>query len=469
MKKVFLITPPKTFREDISLAFRWVVPHVGLGYLSSYISQFGYDVQIFDLSFFPLRDFLEKVRTEKPRVVGITAITEEYYAVKRILALVKRVSPSTVTVLGGSHATALPRETLEDLDNLDFVVFGEGEITLKELLDEIFSTEDYSTIKGIAYKSKNTIILNEPRELVTDLDDLPFPDWEKFDLSHYSIFASVFKKRKVELPMVTQRGCPYQCIFCQKLMGNRVRKRSTENLINEIVRDIELFHVNQIAIVDDTFTLDKKRVIEFCQKIRELGLHKKITWSCLTRVDLVDEELIKHMKLAGCQLISFGVESGNPHILKIIKKNISLEQVKNALNLMKKYQIEVHYGIIFGHPFETVDTMRDSLRFALKNRPDMITFSLLVPFPGTKVRTYCKNHYGGLKCIAKDWYDYDKQMGRAIELIQIPRNYLDLYQTYAYLRFFLHPHNIRNIFRLVKTRSILKFLIEKLKGILHRH
>lgn len=465
-RKIFLVTPPKTLDESLIMGFKWSIPNIGLGYLSSYISQFGYSVKIYDLTYYSLNNFIKELKEENPTIVGITATTEEYYGILRILKIIKKNNSNIITILGGAHVTALPKETLMEFDELDFAIFGEGEISFKLLLDQIFSSKNFSEVKGIAYKSNGKVTINPQREPIKNLDELPFPSWEKFDLSPYHSFSEGLTEHYLELPLITQRGCPFQCVFCQKTMGSIVRKRSLDNIMEEIHRDIDDFNVDRICIVDETFSVDKKKVLDFCRRLRKEGLHKKITWSCFTRVNLIDENLIKEMKLSGCRLISFGVESGNEYILKKIKKGIHLKDARRSVALTKKYGIETHYGIIFGHPFETIDTMKDSLNFVMKNRPDLITFAILVPFPGTEVYNYCKTNYGGLKLIAKNWKDYQKQMGRALELEQIPRKFLDMFQIYAYFRFFFHPKNIMKLFKLVNVKSIPKFAIEKIKNMI---
>ncbi|MHA1732157.1 MAG: B12-binding domain-containing radical SAM protein [Promethearchaeota archaeon] len=466
--KIFLITPPKTYREKAIMGLKWTTPHIGLAYLSAYISKFGHDAKVFDLKFFPLKKFLREVRNGSPDIWGVTAFTEEFGAVARVLKMVKRLSPKTLTVLGGPHATALPGESLEVLAELDFCVHGEGELAFRELLETISSSGEYGDIGGISYRKGGEVLVNPAEPFMSNLDDLPFPAWEKFDLSHYTPFGASSRKRKLELPLLTHRGCPYRCVFCQKTMGDRARARSVENVIEEVKSNWERFGNNYISVVDETFTVDKKWVLEYCRRFREEGLHEKIAWSCLTRVNLVDEEIFRHLRLAGCRLVSFGIESGNERILKVIKKGITLDQARRAIALARKYRIMTHCGIIFGHPFETLETMKDSLRFILENRPDLVTFAILVPFPGTEVAEYCRTGFGGLKRIATGWLDYEHQMGHALELAQIPRKYLDLFQTYAYTRFFLHPRNFFNFFKLVNIRSIPRFLWAKIRGMLGR-
>ncbi|MHA1819838.1 MAG: B12-binding domain-containing radical SAM protein [Promethearchaeota archaeon] len=485
---VWLIIPPKLIKETEILYFKWRVPLIGLGYISSYISQLGYQTEIFDLVVYPVKDFLRKLRETPPDVIGITGVTEDYYSIKKLLAVIKKINPNIITVLGGPHASGLPAQTLEEMDDLDFVIYGEGEVAFKELLDEVFGEQKYERVKSLVYRRKKEpdlngknininpensdkaeefeIVVNSPQPPITDLDALPFPAWDKYDLTKYTSFSERLLEHYIELPIITQRGCPFQCVFCQRVLGQRVRQRSIENIMQEIEYDYEHYKMQRLAIMDETFSLNKKRISSFCRALIKKGYNKKFTWSCFTRVNLIDEDLVKLMKLAGCRLINFGVESGNEFILKKIKKGIKLEDAARAVRLCKKYGIEVHYGIIYGHPFETIETLKDSLRFALKNRPDEITFAILVPFPGTEVREYCKTNYGGLKLIARDWLDYNKQMGRALELVQLPKRYLDLFQLYSYIRFYLHPKNIRNVFNLVNVKSIPLFIFKKIMGIL---
>ncbi len=469
--QIFLITPPKSFSERSMTPKSMHLPNLGLAYLDAYISQKNYISSIYDLNYITLKEFRKILETKNPNLVGITATTEEMLAVKRIVHVIKQLLPKIIIVLGGAHATALPRATLQEIPMLDFIVIGEGEQTFVELLDHIFkdTMKKTTNISGIAFRNGKSIIINPPRPLIENLDILPFPTWNKYGTKIIQPFTTNSSTETLGLPLITKRGCPFHCIFCQKVMGHSVRVRSIENIIEEIKFNLIHNGISKIYIVDDTFNYFKDRAMQFCKTIIKEGLHKKIKWTCSARMDNIDETLIRYMKIAGCKHIFFGLETGNPNMLKIIKKGITLHQAENAISLTKKYQIESQIGIIYGLPFETIHTLNDSLKFVLSNRPDLVQFSLLVPFPGTTTYEYAKTGKGGLKLIANCWHDYNLEMGHASALTHLSRRYIEMFQIYSYIRFYFHPFSFQKLKTLVNFSNLLKFLVEKLRGIFVFH
>jgi radical SAM superfamily enzyme YgiQ (UPF0313 family) len=463
--KVYLVNTPINRYESFSVSFNYRPPHLGLGMIASFLRSKNYHVKVFDLNYFSYTKFLEEIQIDHPFAVGITSPTEYLTSVKIIVNAIKKISKKIITILGGPHVSAIPERTLTEIRNLDFGIIGEGEYTIYELLEHIRNNSDYSRTNGICYRKDMRVLVNPARPFIENLDLLPFPAWDLFDLNKYSSFGIKGSFQSPELPILTQRGCPYQCVFCQKVLGSIVRSRSLENILKEIKYNYFQLKINRFAIIDETFTFNKEKIINFCKHLIKTKLNRVISWWCTTRINLLDEEIIKYMKCAGCRLVSFGLESGDTKILEKINKGITLEQTTKNILILRKYNIEIHYGIIYGLPFETILSLHATLKFVLSNRPDLISFSILIPYPGTKVYNYCFSNYGGLNLIAKKWSDYSKQMGNAIELNQIPRRYLHLFHLYSYFRFFFHPRNIRYLFRLVEFSSVPVYLIEKLKSI----
>ena len=262
-------------------------------------------------------------------------------------------------------------------------------------------------------------------------------------------------RKKLEFPLLSGRGCPYQCVFCQRVLGSKVRLRSVSNVVDEIEYDLEL-GAKSIFFVDETFTISKKRTIDLCNEILQRGLNDEISWWFQTRVDLVDREILSKVKEAGCRLVNFGVESANSEILKKIKKDVTIAQTKKAFKVAREVGLKTEMNLIFGLPYDTTDTITESINLMMQINPDYVTIGILVPFPGTEVSLMAKKGEGGLKLISTDWGTYGKQLGSALELDSINRSELNMYQSKAYSKFYFRPSRIRNLFELVSFTGIYK-------------
>jgi len=310
-------------------------PHLGLRYLSAILSKNGVQTKIIDCvaNKWDHLDFEKSfVKTQKPDAVLITATTSEINSAHKIASIVKRHDKHVMTIIGGPHTTAEPELTLKQFKDFDIAVIGEGEYTILDIRDYLENKKPLNKIKGIAYHQDNSIFVNEKNDIILDLDKLPPPDWKKFPIKRYRSYLGM--RTVVELPIITGRGCPNQCVFCQRALGQRVRVRSISYVIEEIQKDIEL-GAESIYFCDETFSLFKKRTIELLNEMWKRNIDKKVFWHCETRVDSVDEKVLSSMKKAGCKMIHFGVESGSNAILKKCKKGINRKQIITALELQK--------------------------------------------------------------------------------------------------------------------------------------
>jgi radical SAM superfamily enzyme YgiQ (UPF0313 family) len=249
-------------------------------------------------------------------------------------------------------------------------------------------------IEGIWYKENGKIIKNKNRLLIENLDELPFPDFDDFELEKY------FPLNHFHLPIMGSRGCPYDCTFCgnhalkQRLEGKYVRFRSVDSIIKEIDLRIRHFYdkgMRYFYFFDDTFILHKEFVDEICKKYIKKDYHKKIKWTANVRANLVDDDVIKKMKDAGCYEVRMGVESGNDYIRnKVYNRNMSNEQLVNAFKIIKKYGLVLRLDFIIGAPYETLEMMEESFEFAKQSGGDRVFFARLYPFPGTKIKEICE-------------------------------------------------------------------------------
>ncbi len=360
---------------------------LGIGYLASYMRQFGYSVKIFQPTADELynEELKEIITSFDPSLAGISIMTPSYPRAVEICNLIKLLNKKIVTVFGGHHVSAIGKEVLYQSSNTDFAVMGEGEVTLHELVQSLESARShYTEIKGLVWRdTEGNIHTNESRELISDIDSLPFPardlvDTDKFRLHSYIDFG------KKSTTMITTRGCPYKCAFCSSwlTMGTRYRFRSVENIMQE-VKELVNEGIDHIVFEDDTMALKRDRIMSICEEFMKMP--NRPTWYCLTRVDTMDYELAKKFKAAGCKMVNFGIESGSPEVLKMIGKKISLDKAVEAIKACKKAGLRTQCTFIVGFPIDTEITMDMTYKIAKKIDPTIAIFFPLTPYPGTKL------------------------------------------------------------------------------------
>jgi len=365
------------------------MPLVSLASLGAVLEQEKIDTQVLDLatSLDPLNDLDKKLQEFNPDYVGVTFTTPLYNDAKEIAEITKKFNINIITIAGGVHVSALPKETLEETE-FDIGILGEGEETLKELVNK----KDLSKIKGIAYKEDTNIKINPRRELIKDLDSLPLPAWHLFDLKKYRVSKLTTRNQPVG-PIETSRGCVYGCTYCNKdIFGRTFRFKSPERVIKEIEHMLNS-GFKEIHVWDDNFVTKLDRAKKICDLIVQKGLNKKFTWvlACGVRCDCIDEEFIRKAKEAGCYSVYLGVETGSPELLKKINKGETLEQIRYAFELCKKVGIETVAFYMLGLPGETIETMNQTIRLAKEIDSDYCKFTITVPFPSTPLFYEWKN------------------------------------------------------------------------------
>ena len=385
--KVLFINPPNqneiiSCNPEIIKKERGYDPPLGILYLAAYLEKKSdhqisiIDAQVEKLNYEQLTGRIKEI---SPDVIGITAMTFTLIDVIKVIEIAKKINPQIKIILGGPHAHIYFKETL-DIPGVDFVVLGEGEKPLLELLNNIGNPEELKKVKNLAFKYNDQIIITEYDEYNRSLDELPFPARH---LIPYKKYWSILSGNKVITTMFTSRGCPYQCTFCDRPnMGKLFRARSAENVVNEIEECLKM-GIEEIFIYDDTFTVDKQRVINICNEIIKRNL--KFSWDIRARVDTVNQEILEKLKQAGCTRIHYGVESGTEKILKVLNKGINLNQIKEAFNLTKKIGISTLAYFIIGCPTETKEDILETIKFAKKLNSDFVQVTLLTPFPATKI------------------------------------------------------------------------------------
>jgi len=389
--RVLLINPFYPISETPS-------PPLGLAFLAAALERAGVEVMILDLVVFPYSpDLLETVLNDfSPDLVGSTAVTMTFDHAVKVIQAVKALDPEIVTVMGGPHVTFCAEETLRAFPELDAVVLGEGEETVVDLA--LTPKNRWVGVQGLVFRDGLQIVRTTPRPLVADLDTLPFPARHLLPLGRYRALG-------MAISMTTSRGCPFRCIFCvgRKMVGGKIRYRNAGLVADELAY-LSALNFTQVNLADDLFTANPRHCLAVCDEIIKRKIN--IKWTSFARVDTVSLEVLSRMKEAGCSAVSFGIETGSPEILKIVKKGITLDQVIEAVRLCNEVGLLPHASFILGLPGETPDTLRQTLEFGarLKDMGVSYGFHLLAPFPGTEVREKAESF--GLKILSNDWSEY---------------------------------------------------------------
>jgi radical SAM superfamily enzyme YgiQ (UPF0313 family) len=389
--RVAVVAPPYPLEEMPS-------PPLGVTYVAAAFLAAGADVKIFDyiVSGYSREKLARQLDSFRPDIVGSTSVTMNFFDAQRILRDVKNYNPEIITIMGGPHVSFTASDTLKQYPEIDLIVTGEGEDTIAELTPVIHQRNQWHEIRGIAYREGGQIIVTGKRDFIMDVDRIPSPARHLLPISRYRALG-------FPVSLITGRGCPYSCIFCvgRKMVGSRVRKRKPKLVLDEIEQIIR-YGFDRINIADDLFTTDKERVREICAGIQERALSFK--WSAFSRVDTASQEVFDLMAGAGCDSISFGVETGNSEMLKRIRKGIKLEQVYEAVKMCKQAGMIAHASFMVGLPGETSETLAETDRFARSTKA-VYGYHFLAPFPGTTVREKISEY--DLEILTDDWSRYD--------------------------------------------------------------
>lgn len=385
--RVLLINPPNQNEVTGTLpsfvtGHRGHNPPLGLLYVAAYLQKHtDHDIQVLDCQVEELNydQLADRLRQAKPDVVGITTLTMALLDVLHSITTVKDILPESIVVLGGPHVHLYPEETIQ-LEGVDYLVQGEGEHTFQRLLENIGDDETLKNIPGLVFKSEHMIVNTGLSQPIANIDELPFPARK---LVPYRKYTSILAKEAIVTTIFTSRGCPYGCTFCdQHHLGKKFRARSAKNVLNELEECVNM-GIHSFLFYDDTFTIDRQRVIDICNGIIDRGF--KIDWNIRTRVDTVDDQMLSYLKKAGCTGINYGVESGSDKILKELNKGITMEKVANTFRLTRKNGIPILAYFMIGNPGETINDIKTTFSVMQKLKPDYIHLSVLTPFPGTNL------------------------------------------------------------------------------------
>lgn len=453
---VLFITPPcielySNMREGAP-----IYPPLGIAYIAALLLKKKIKVKIVDAFALNLSwpEIEERIREENPLVVGVTGTTSIFREVVRIAKIAKKNVPGAMVVVGGIHATSLPKFTLERHPEIDVVAIGESDFTMVELTKAIKQKKPLKTVKGIAFRSGKKIVFTEPRPRITDLDSLPFPARDLLPNEKYRPPSKI----PIKMPfttVMTSRGCPSECVFCgsKAMWGRQLVQRGAENVLAEVNEIVKKYKVKQIIFADDTFTINKQRLMKICDGLAKLD----IVWGCSSRVNTIDEEAVKKMKESGCVWLEFGIETGSERMMKVIKKGITLDQARKAVKLAKKYKIQTSTAFMIGNIGETKEDIEKTIKFMKELDGDYVNLSILTPYPGTE--SYDIASKKGYLKVDIESYTQPKYSDPVIELPDVTTEELKAYWKKGMREFYFRP---KFIFRMLKRAMTNKEEFKKL-------
>ena len=453
--RVLLINP----RFQLPIDTR-TTPHLGLAYLAAVSERRGDEVRVFDMDVeeMPLRDF---VREYQPDIVGITSNTPQvkqgWYAAREIKSVL-----DVLIVQGGPHVSALPEESASRPE-IDVIARGEGEDTWIQLCQVVeqakrdnpnFKSSDLldaadqrlDGVLGITYQASDGKIRHtHERPAINDLDSLPFPAYHYFKMEKYTSLQPAMDAIAMgkSFSIMTSRGCPYCCTFCsQSVMAEKWRARTPEGVVKEWAHLVRDLGAQEIGVLDDSANINRKRLHDLADLLIQEKLNH-VPWILINgiRANLADEDLLRHLKQAGLLRLAFGVETGDEDILESIDKRVTHEQIKQAFKNAKKVGLETVGFFIIGLPGDTEVTMEKTIKFACELDPLVANFSMMTPYPGTKV--WEQVHRNGGQMLVKDWQDYVFFEGKArFEMGETTAAVQEKKWKEAYRRFYLRPHRV---------------------------
>ena len=424
-------------------------PQVNLAYLAAMVDD-KHSVDIVDCIAEKMDwpAFIKKLKTAPPKYLVTNVISSTLSNDLKAAKYAKELGATTIAI--GAHVTALPEDTLNNFSYMDFIIIGEAEITFKKLIDSLELDRNFDRIKGLAYRQNSFVKINEKREVISNLDDLPIPRHDLLPIDKHNL---PFIGRHYTF-VTASRGCPYPCTFCRSpvMWDHKVRSRSATSIMKEL-RTLNDLGIKNFMFHSDTFTINKDIVIDLCKMIIDEGL--KFKWICNSRVDTLDKEMLQWMKKAGCWMIAYGIESGSQKILDNVKKNITLKQSEDAVQETIEAGIKVWGYFIIGLPGETKETIEETIAFAMKLPLDLANFAVGAPYPGTEFYDMVKEK-GWLN--AEKWEDYDQNCSAVVDYDNLSGDEIMAGIQKAYKKWYGRPKVVFNIVTSIRNLSDIKTL-----------
>jgi anaerobic magnesium-protoporphyrin IX monomethyl ester cyclase len=449
---VLFVNPPspdgRIYIRDIDRSGRYsredtIWPQSNLAYLAAAVSD-KYSVDLVDCIAEKMDwpAFKEYVNTKKPRYIVSNVISSIVSNDTKVGDIAHEINARLIAI--GPHVTALPKESLHTYPGIDYVIIGEAEESLRELIDAVESGKSLNDVKGIGYRNENKIaVITEKRPPIEDLNSLTYPRHDLLPLEKYSL---PLIGRKYTFVM-TSRGCPFNCTFCRSpvMWGKKVRKRSPENIIGEL-KELKLLGIDNIIFHSDTFTLDKKWTLDLCQKIIDEKLN--IRWIANSRANTIDKEMLARMKKAGCWMIAYGFESGSQDILDLSKKEITIDQIRNAARWTDEAGIKIWGYFIIGLPGETKETINQTIKLAKELPIYIANFAIGAPYPGTEFfRTAKANNW----LVSEDWEKFDQNYSAVVNYESCSSDDIVNGVRRSYKEYYLNPLTVIRIISSIRS------------------
>lgn len=416
---------------------------LGSMYLSAVLKRDGgYETKIIDARLKELGpdEIAAAAKEYAPDIIGISSVYAEYLQSRKVSAAIKRVLPDVLLIIGGPYPTSDPASALKD-ENIGFAAIGEGERTFLSVVDNLSRGASIDSLPGLAFRENGAVRRTAEQPHIADLDTLPYPDWEGVSIPDYAKALSwSFRKKRPYMSLFTSRSCPYQCIYCHKVFGKGYRAHSPQRVFGEIKELNTRYGIRDFEILDDTFNLDRGRLIGICDAIIQSGMKINISFPNGVRADILDETAIKKLRRAGTIYMSVAIESGAPRIQKLIKKNLDLDKAREAIRIITDNNILAFGFFIFGFPSETREEMLETIKFATRSRLHMAGFFFATPVPGTELHEMVKDDKRlNFEQNSFQYYSHD------LLASDLPAGEVRKIHTKALWRFYLNPFRLARL------------------------
>jgi len=462
IKKIVFVNPPMRIENVYGELSEWgsVSPPTGLCYLAAFLRNKNYDVDIIDAEalHWDIDQTTKAVFEKKPDLVGLSCKTLWVVSAHNVAKALKKEQPDLRVIGGGHHVTSLPEKSLKEFPYFDAIIMGEGELTLFDYIQASNNGRDLSTVNGLAYRYGDNVLVNPRREELLDINSLPKPAFDLLpNLSTYYFPSLINARRLPAFPLITSRGCPFQCAFCDRsVFKNKTRIPTAEytfSIIEDLYKNYDMRH---LLFDDDNILINKKIFYHLLALIKNAGLD--ISFTCQSRVNTIDDEMLKALKSAGCWQLMFGIESGSQKMLDAMKKGITLQQIRNAISKTRRVGIKTYGMFMIGFPGETEETLKETEEFIKTLKLDDMACFLFTPLPGSEIYDNI-NKYG--------YYREDWEKGNSMEDVlfipnglteEIMKQYLEKFDNACY-------RNFRQIIHLPSRFSSFAHIKATLKSI----
>ncbi len=451
-QRVLLIRPHRN-SDTLSL-----MPPLGSMYIAAYLRKHGnVDVRIIDMAPAGLayEELPERIRAFNPDWLGISALTFESEGLHKVAAAAKQVRADLPVVVGGPHPSAYIEDVMED-PNVDYAVIGEGELTTEALTRALRDGADVSGIEGLAYRQNGSVKVNPRAQYIEDLDSLPFPAWDLIDIPAYRKFDRMSRSGVNDYMVIfTTRACPFKCLYCHKMFGKKLRKRSPENVLAEIRTLHDTYGVRELEIIDDIFNLDLPRAKRIFDMIIESDMKLRLTFPNGVRGDRLDDEFLAKARKAGVVFMAFAVETATPRLQKMLRKNIRLDRIERNIEMARNHGIFCLGFFMLGFPTETREELQATVDFAVRSKLHAAHLFIVNAYEGTELAKIAEEH--GKPVHSK--FDDNYLSEGFTNLTNLPDKELDRIRRWGLFRFWLKPSRIWAILRDYPCKSQIPYLV----------